>query len=98
MGFKLKVTPLASENIKNAMQFYSSVASSNIARKFMQDYIQTVDVIQQSPYFKIYYKDFRGLPLRKFPFIIFYQVNVEQSQILIKAVFNTNQNPSKYPK
>jgi hypothetical protein len=98
MGFKVKVTPLAMENIRNAMLFYSSEASLNIARKFMQDYIQTVHVIQQNPYFKIYYKDFRGLPLRKFPFIIFYQVNVEQSQILIKAVFNTNQNPSKYPK
>lgn len=98
MAFKVKVSSFAKDNIRNAIHFYSNEASKNIARKFIEDYIQTVQSIQLSPYFKIYYKDFRGLPLKKFPFIIFYQLDIENSQILIKAIFNTNQNPNKYPK
>ena len=44
-----------------------------------------------------YYKNFRGLPLKKFPYIIFFQVDEIRKLISINAVFQGNQDIDKRP-
>ncbi|WP_354359720.1 type II toxin-antitoxin system RelE/ParE family toxin [Pedobacter sp. UYP30] len=44
------------------------------------------------------FENFRGLPMKKFPYIIFYTISEEQKTIIIKAVFHTSQDTEKYPK
>lgn len=98
MEFEIKITPLAQENIREAIAYYKENASLKIVQKFIQDYELTLNNLYKTPYFRTYYKNFRGIPLKFFPYIVFYQVNFERKQILIKGVFNTYQNPTKYPK
>lgn len=55
-----------------------------------------VDSIAKNP--KIYqkrYSEFRGCPMRRFPFSIFY--TIEASEIIIHSVFDNRQNPGKKP-
>ena len=63
----------------------------------MTDYEQTLQKIKQNPFFQRYYKDFRGLPLKKYPYIIFYQVDENRKLISINAVFQGNQDIDKRP-
>lgn len=98
MEFKIKITPFAKDNIKEAVRYYRENVSVKTAQKFIQDYETTLNQLQKISYFRTYYKDFRGIPLKKFPYIVFYQMDSEKKQILVKGVFNTYQNPTKYPK
>ncbi|GGG53949.1 type II toxin-antitoxin system RelE/ParE family toxin [Epilithonimonas arachidiradicis] len=96
MAFKVIVSPVAKSNVREAASYYKREVSNKVAQKFVEDYGQTIQRIRQNPYFQIYYKDFRGLTMRKFPYIVFYQVSVDT--ILVKAVFNGLQDTKKRPK
>ncbi|MCF8076990.1 MAG: addiction module protein [Desulfotignum sp.] len=41
------------------------------------------------------YSDFRGCPIRRFPFSIFY--TIEDFEIIIHSVFDNRQDPDKRP-
>lgn len=96
MAFKVIVSPVAKSNVIEAASYYKKEVSNKVAQKFVEDYEQTIQRIRQNPYFQIYYKDFRGLTMRKFPYIVFYQVAGDT--ILVKAVFNGLQDTKKRPK
>jgi toxin ParE1/3/4 len=45
--------------------------------------------------YPIRYSIFRGCPIRRFPFSIFY--SIEENEIVIHSVFDNRQDPSKTP-
>ena len=97
MSYKIVVTPDAFENIDNAVNYYKNIASAKVAKSFIDDYKKTFKDIQETKYFQFFFQDFRGKPMKKFPFIVFYTIDEGLKIIVIKAVFHTSQNPSKYP-
>lgn len=98
MAYKAIVSPIAKADIKRAVAYYKKKASLKIAQNFLKDYELTLQKIVENPLFKIYYKDFRGLLLlKKYPYIIFYQIDHDKKLILIKAVFNAKQDTRKRP-
>ena len=97
MKFKIKISDEARKNIKDSAAYYKDKASIKVAQDFILDYEFTLKKIIQNPYFQIYYKNFRGLPMKKYPFIIFYQIDEENKLILVNAVFNAKQNTEKRP-
>ena len=97
MDFRVHITPVAKTNQKQAVAYYKENASLKVAQNFLKDYEKTLYKIKQNPYFQIYYKNFRGLPLKKFPYIVFYTIDENLNVITIKGIFHTSQNPGKYP-
>lgn len=97
MGYKIIVTPDAIQSIEDAVYFYKKEVSIKIAKKFIEQYKQTFKDIVKTPYFKVFFQDFRGKPMEKFPYIVFYTIDESLKIIVIKAVFHTSQNPDKYP-
>lgn len=97
MSYKIVVTPDAVRNIEQAVEYYKNVASANVARMFADDYKNTVKAIRKTKYFRYFFQDFRAKPMKKFPYIVFYTIDKNLKTIIIKAVFNTHQNPEKYP-
>jgi len=97
MGYKAIISPVAKFNVREAVAYYKKVASLKVAQNFVKDYELTLQTILRSPFFKIYYKDFRGLPFKKYPYVIFYQIDEEQKLIYVKGVLHGRQNTSKRP-
>ncbi len=97
MDYKIRISPIAKANIKEAVSYYKKEASLKVAENFVKDYELTLQKVKQNPFFQIYYKNFRGLPLKKFPYIIFFQVDEIRKLISINAVFQGNQNIDKRP-
>jgi plasmid stabilization system protein ParE len=97
MSYKIVVTPDAIENIENAINYYKKEVSSPVAKLFIEDFKETFKDIKKTKYFQFFFKDFRGKPMKKFPFIIFYTIDEGLKIIVIKAVFHTSQNTDKYP-
>nr|WP_314495788.1 type II toxin-antitoxin system RelE/ParE family toxin [uncultured Chryseobacterium sp.] len=97
MAYKAIVSPIAKADIKRAVAYYKKKASVKVAQNFLKDYELTLQKIVENPLFQIYYKDFRELLLKKYPYIIFYQIDHDKKLILIKAVFNAKQDTRKRP-
>ena len=68
-----------------------------VADNFIKDFNKIRKTISENPYFKIWFEDFRAVPLKKYPFLIFFLVDEKENIILIARVFHTSQNPEKYP-
>ncbi|WP_447767057.1 type II toxin-antitoxin system RelE/ParE family toxin [Sphingobacterium faecium] len=97
MAYNILITPAARKHIEEATAYYMEHASKKVALKFLQDYKKAVADILKVRYFQVFYLNFRGRMLTKFPYIVFYTLDDEQELIIIKAVFHTAQAPQKYP-
>lgn len=53
------------------------------------------NIINCPEMYQIRYSNFRGCPIRRFPFSIFY--TIEDNQIVLHSVFDNRQNPKKKP-
>ena len=68
----------------------------NLGAHFLDCVETAVQNISKNP--KMYqkkYSDFRGCPIRRFPFSIFY--TIEDFEIIIHSVFDNRQDPDKRP-
>ena len=97
MGFKILISDEAKSDIEQSIIYYKENVSKKVAVNFLKDYRKTLNLISESPFFRIWYDDFRAIPMKKYPFIIFYLVDFAEKTILISRVFHTSQNPEKYP-
>ena len=52
-------------------------------------------IIDKPDLYRIYYSNFRGCLIRRFPFTVFY--TIEKHEIIVHAIFNNKQDPEKRP-
>lgn len=97
MDFKLFVVPEAEIEISEAIVYYESKQEGlgSIFLQYLDGYLYTL--VKGRVFFEIKRKPaFRELPLKKFPFIIIYEV--VRNTIIVYSVFNTHQDPNKKTK
>ena len=96
MVFKLKILKLAEIEINESIDFYES-RRAGLGKGYLVYLKAYFKILQTNPeLFEIkrppYYRE---LPLKKFPFVIIYEIY--QKEILIHSVFHTSKNPTKKP-
>lgn len=95
MTFTIKIEPEALVDIQDAIDWYNS-QQTELGQKFyhyLEDYIEH---LKSNPYYQIRYSNVRCIPLRKFPFMVHFTVDEQNSLVVIRAVFNTSLNPEKW--
>jgi len=94
MGFKIVFEPSVYNEIEDAISYYES-KQFELGEEFfnyLEGYFKTLE--NQKVLFEIKRKPvFRELPLKRFLFIIIYEIL--KNQVIIYSVFNTFQNPTK---
>lgn len=94
MDYKIVILPLAQNEIENALVWYESKQKGlgNDFLTYLESYFLAIKQglsvfqIKRKPYF-------RELPLKRFPFVIIYEI--KDDEIIIFSVFNTYQDPNK---
>ncbi|HUH26665.1 type II toxin-antitoxin system RelE/ParE family toxin [Gelidibacter sp.] len=94
MEYKIIILPLAQKEIDNALVWYES-KQKGLGADFLTYLGGYFLAIRQG--FAIYQVKrkpyFRELPLKRFPFVIIYEINGDE--IIIFSVFNVHQDPNK---
>ena len=67
-------------------------------QNFLKEYSSIKDFIKHFPHQHKYRGDLIGVPMKKYPYLVFYKVDDTKREIIIKDIFNTYQDTSKYPK
>ncbi|WP_264529294.1 type II toxin-antitoxin system RelE/ParE family toxin [Flavobacterium sp. N502540] len=96
MVFKIKILPLAENEIDKTIEFYES-RSKGLGKQFLS-YLKTyLQVLKTHPELFQIKKEpgYRELTLVKFPFVIIYEII--GNEIIVYSVFHTSRNPKKKP-
>lgn len=96
MAYNLKILPSAENDIEEATKYYSEISDS-VFEHFNDRLDEAFLRIETNPFFQKRFKNIRALPLKKFPYIIFFEIFEEIKKVYIISVFCTHQNPEKYP-
>ena len=92
MGFRLKINSSAQFDLKNAIDWYEA-KQVGLGKRFLNDLKRTLDRIQFNPYIFRFEDSYRNALLDIFPYIVIFEI--DSQEIIILAVFNTHQNPTK---
>jgi hypothetical protein len=96
MAFITVIDPLALEDVQRAIDFYDE-KRVGLGEKFNTAFDKHIAALSINPFYQLRYKDYRALPIKKFPYLILFYI-VESSQtVYIVSVFNTSQDTDKRP-
>ena len=96
MAYSLNILPNASIEIEKAFQFYENI-SENVLNNFNDDLEYVFQTLETNPHFQVRHKHLRAITLKKFPFLIFYDIDEIYKEIYNYSFFLTHKNPDKYP-
>ena len=97
MIFFVVIEPRALIEMQHTIDYYDNKLLG-LGKKFHEALDKHFASIAKNPFYQIRYKDYRALPVRKFPFIILYYLDEDTKTAYVTAVFNTSQSPTKLPK
>lgn len=97
MNYKIIVSPIASQNIEDAVEYYIYKASKKVALDFLKAYKKTYKSLQINPFYQFHDNNYRFLPFDKFPYIAFFIVDEPSKTVFLNAVYHTSQGLSKLP-
>lgn len=97
MGFKIIVSKKAQKEIENATEYYAEINLS-LAHRFYCELSETYKSLILNPNYQIRHKNYRAIPLKVFPFLLFYVSDEKSKTIKILSCFHTSKNSKKYPK
>lgn len=97
MAFKIKIEPEASLDIQEAIDWYNK-QQKGLGKKFHTDLLKHIDSLIKNPHFEIRYETVHCLPVKKFPFMVHFTIDVSKQIVAVRAVFHTSLNPTNWKK
>ena len=96
MIFNIEISKLAYFELDEAVAFYES-RKKGLGKEFMAYLKGYISILKTHPeLFPIKRKNiFRELPLKKFPFVIIYEII--ENDVIIYSFFHTSRNPNNKP-
>ena len=98
MIYKIIVSPIALKNIEDAVAYFSEEVSKKVALAFLEEYKNVYKSLQRNPFCQVHDNNYRFLPFKKFKYVAFFIVDESNKTVFLNAIFNSSQNPNKYPK
>ena len=96
MPFSVVVEKRALKDAQKAIDYYDE-QRIGLGEKFNTALDKHIATIATNPHYQLRYKDYRALPIKKFPYLIVFFIDQTTSAVFITAVFHTKQNTSKLP-
>jgi toxin ParE1/3/4 len=89
--FSIKISDDAENDLDNSYQYYAE-ESTKVAESFFKQINSSLEIIKKNPEsFPIAFRDVKKFVVKRFPFVIYYQLN--ESLIRVIAIFHTSRNP-----
>lgn len=94
--YRIELTSFAELDIQESIQWYND-ASNGLGNNFYKNVKSTISLIQRNPnHFPVRYKNIHTVLIKKFPFMIHYQINETVKSIIVIGVIHTSRNPKMW--
>ena len=93
MPFNVYMTANAVKDLNTAKEYYNE-KSEGLGGKFAAEVEAIINIIALNPLiFSNRFKKVRAANVRTFPYLIFYETNMEDRSVFVLRVFNTYRKP-----
>ncbi len=96
MSFSVVIEPRALTDIQKAIDYYDEQLPG-LGERFNAAVDKHIAAIALNPFYQVRYKDYRALPITKFPYSIVFYTDEVYKVVYVIAVFNTWQSTEKLP-
>ena len=96
MEYKIVVSPRALYEMEDAIDYYAQF-SKIVPSQFIGEINRIYSIIQHHPFFSICYKNIRTIPLKGFPYSLYYVVDESLFIVRILACFHQHRHPKGRP-
>lgn len=91
MAYNIELHEIAEEELWEAVDWYDA-QKEKLGREFAKELQQTMQIIRENPsQFPKAFKDKRQAMLRRFPYVVVYEIHGTTVNVL--AIFHTSRNP-----
>lgn len=90
--YTVLVEDRAAEDIQDGIDYYDEQLI-DLGDKFKNAVDKEFGALAKNPFYQVRYKSTRCKPIKKFPYLIHFQVNEPDKIVKVFAVINTNKNP-----
>jgi plasmid stabilization system protein ParE len=97
MSFAIFIDPRALHDVQDAIDFYET-QQIGLGRKFEKEFNTFLRILEDNPFFRKRYDNVRCLPLKKYPYMIHFEVVEEMKRVIVRAVFHTSIDADKWQK
>jgi addiction module RelE/StbE family toxin len=97
MSFTVVIEKKALKDVQKAIDYYDEQITG-LGEKFNTTINKHISIIANNPFYQLRYKDYRALPIKKFPYLILFYIHENFNTVYITAIFHTKQNTNKLPK
>jgi hypothetical protein len=94
MEWKVLINPSVAAEMEEAVLWYS-LKSEKLASLLMSDLANRLNALEKNPFFTRRYKDIYCIPLKKFPYMIHFQMHEASGEIRILGLIHTSRDPGK---
>ena len=94
MIWKVEVDSMAEKEIFSAIEYYEK-ANPAIAEKFEEAIEIAIQKLKSHPYFEVRYNQKHCLPLKRFPYMLHYQLEEDLKLVYVTGCIHTSLNPDK---
>lgn len=90
--FTILIEDRAAEDIQDGIDYYDE-KQVGLGRKFKDAVDKEFIIMEQNPFYQIRYNNIRCKIVKKFPYLIHFEVNEAEKIANVFAVINTSKNP-----
>ena len=91
-SYKIRIEQRALDDIQHAFEYYEK-QQAGLGVRFNQSVFHSFEALNKNPFYQVRYDNFRCLPIKKFPYMIHYEVDEANEAVVVYAVINTLLNP-----
>ena len=95
MAYTLFIDPRAIQDVQEAIDYYDE-QQAGLGKRFESALNKRLLTLETNPLFRVRYDNVRCLPLEKFPYMVHFTVDQENSQVTVRAVFHTSRDPKQW--
>lgn len=93
--YEVKIEDRAFDEIQDAILYYEG-KQSGLGLRFKETVLSAIESLKRNPFYQVRYSTFRCLPIKKFPYMIHFEVDENAKRVDVFAVINTYLNPQDY--
>jgi hypothetical protein len=68
-----------------------------VATSFGKEVKAVIKHLELNPFYQKINEKYRTIPVNKFPYLLFFELNEQNKEVKVIAIFNTHQNTEKHP-
>ena len=90
MAYNVIVEPEAQQDIDDAIEYYSNVTNdTKVLVNLLNEIENAYSALSINPFYEVRSKHYRALPLKKYPYLMFFEVLEKHKTVKVIALFNT---------